>query len=111
MLQLRTKETLDQGDHGWLKARHHFVVSARGNAANSPLGALVVWNDDDSVYRQTLQDTIMDLVAAGPEAALVDKPGGIFARRGEQMRMEMRRLNNRVRTQMNTATPFTGAPA
>ena len=29
--------------------------------------------------------TIMDLVAASPEAALVDKPGGIFVRRGEQM--------------------------
>ena len=47
MLQLRTKETLDGGDLGWLKARHHFVVSADGNLANSPLGALVVWNDDE----------------------------------------------------------------
>ena len=47
MLQLRPKETLDGGDHGWLKARHHFVVSADGNPANSPLGALVVWNDDE----------------------------------------------------------------
>ena len=47
MLQLRTKNTLDGGDHGWLKARHHFAVSASGNAANSPLGALVVWNDDE----------------------------------------------------------------
>ena len=28
MLQLRSKETLDHGDRGWLKARHHFVVSA-----------------------------------------------------------------------------------
>jgi redox-sensitive bicupin YhaK (pirin superfamily) len=47
MLQLRSKETLDHGDRGWLKARHHFVVSADGNPANSPLGALVVWNDDE----------------------------------------------------------------
>jgi redox-sensitive bicupin YhaK (pirin superfamily) len=47
MLQLRSKETLDKGDHGWLKARHHFVVSANGNQANHPLGALVVWNDDE----------------------------------------------------------------
>jgi quercetin 2,3-dioxygenase len=47
MLQLRAKETLDGGDHGWLKARHHFVVSADGNPANCPLGALVVWNDDE----------------------------------------------------------------
>jgi len=47
MLQLRPKENLDGGDRGWLKARHHFTVSARGNAANSPLGALVVWNDGE----------------------------------------------------------------
>jgi quercetin 2,3-dioxygenase len=47
MLQLRSKETLDHGDRGWLKARHHFVVSADGNKANSALGALVVWNDDE----------------------------------------------------------------
>ena len=47
MLQLRSKETLDHGDLGWLKARHHFVVSAGGNKANSALGPLVVWNDDE----------------------------------------------------------------
>jgi redox-sensitive bicupin YhaK (pirin superfamily) len=47
MLQLRSRETLDHADHGWLKARHHFVVSAQGNLANAPLGALVVWNDDE----------------------------------------------------------------
>jgi redox-sensitive bicupin YhaK (pirin superfamily) len=47
MLQLRSKETLDQRDHGWLKARHHFVVTAEGNRANGPLGPLIVWNDDE----------------------------------------------------------------
>ena len=47
MLQLRSKDTLDHGDRGWLKARHHFVVSAHGNKANGALGALVVWNDDE----------------------------------------------------------------
>ena len=47
MLQLRSRETLDHGDLGWLKARHHFVVSADGNQANGALGALVVWNDDE----------------------------------------------------------------
>src|SRR5258708_21835872 len=47
MLQLRSKETLDRGDYGWLTARHHFVVSAKGNLANGPLSALVVWNDDE----------------------------------------------------------------
>ena len=53
---------------------------------------LVIWNEDDSVYRQTLQDSIMDLVAASPEAALVDRPGGVFIRRGEQMSEEDRAL-------------------
>ena len=38
MLQLRSKETLDRGDYGWLTARHHFVVSAKGNLANGALG-------------------------------------------------------------------------
>src|SRR5689334_7077396 len=47
MLKLRPKDTLDTGDHGWLKARHHFAVAADGNSANGPLGALVVWNDDE----------------------------------------------------------------
>lgn len=53
---------------------------------------LVIWNEDDSVYRQTLQDAIVDLVAASPEASLVDRPGGIFIRRGEQMSDEDRAL-------------------
>ncbi|HMB96102.1 MAG TPA: glucoamylase family protein [Tepidisphaeraceae bacterium] len=53
---------------------------------------LVIWNEDDSGYRQMLQDRIMDLVAASPEASLVDKPGGIFVRRGEQMSEEDRAL-------------------
>ncbi len=53
---------------------------------------LVIWNEDESVYRQTLQEAIIDLVAASPEAALVDRPGGIFIRRGEQMSDDDRAL-------------------
>ena len=53
---------------------------------------LVIWNEDDSVYRQVLQDSIMDVVATSPEATLVDKPGGLFVRRGEQMSEEDRAL-------------------
>jgi cellobiose phosphorylase/PAS domain-containing protein len=53
---------------------------------------LVIWNEDDPVYRQQLQDRIMDLVAGSPESALVDKPGGVFVRRGEQMSEEDRAL-------------------
>ena len=53
---------------------------------------LVIWNEDDSVYRQTLQDTIMALIAASPDTALIDKPGGIFVRRGEAISDEDRTL-------------------
>jgi redox-sensitive bicupin YhaK (pirin superfamily) len=47
MLQLRPSHTLDGGDRGWLKARHHFAVSDNGNPANHALGALIIWNDDE----------------------------------------------------------------
>jgi quercetin 2,3-dioxygenase len=47
MLQLRSRKMLDHADHGWLTACHHFVVSPRGNPAHTPLGSLVVWNDDE----------------------------------------------------------------
>ena len=46
MLKVRPSRTLDGGDFGWLKAKHHFAVTAEGNPANESLGALVVWNDD-----------------------------------------------------------------
>ena len=46
---------------------------------------LVILNEDVSVYRQSLQDQITDLIAAGSEAQLLDQPGGIFVRRLEQI--------------------------
>jgi cyclic beta-1,2-glucan synthetase len=53
---------------------------------------LVIWNEDHSVYRQNLHETITSLLAASPEAALLDKPGGVFVRRGEQLSEEDRVL-------------------
>jgi quercetin 2,3-dioxygenase len=47
MLQIRPATTLDGADYGWLKARHHFKVTPEGNPANTPVGSLVVWNDDE----------------------------------------------------------------
>ena len=44
---------------------------------------LVVWNEDPSGYRQVLHDEIMSAVAASE--SLLDKPGGIFVRRSEQI--------------------------
>ena len=46
---------------------------------------LVIWNEDRAGYRQRLQDQIMGLIAAGIEAHVIDRPGGIFVRRAEQI--------------------------
>ncbi len=53
---------------------------------------LVILNEDYSGYRQVLNDRIMGLIAAGPDAHRVDKPGGIFVRRSEQLSEEDRVL-------------------
>ena len=53
---------------------------------------LVIWNEDRGGYRQALQDQIMGLIAAGVEAHVIDRPGGIFVRRGEQISEEDRIL-------------------
>ncbi len=53
---------------------------------------LVIWNEDRGGYRQALQDQIMGLVAAGVEAHVIDRPGGIFVRRAEQIADEDRIL-------------------
>ncbi len=53
---------------------------------------LVILNEDFSGYRQVLQDSILGLIAAGTEAHRVDKPGGIFLRRSEQLSEEDRVL-------------------
>jgi cyclic beta-1,2-glucan synthetase len=46
---------------------------------------LVILNEDVSVYRQSLQDQITGLISSGIEAQMLDRPGGIFVRRLEQI--------------------------
>jgi cyclic beta-1,2-glucan synthetase len=53
---------------------------------------LVILNEDFSGYRQALQDEILRVVRGGPEAHLLDKPGGVFVRRGEELSEEERVL-------------------
>ena len=57
---------------------------------------LVIWNEDRAGYRQHLQDLIMGLIAAGLEASLIDKPGGIFVRPAHQISSEDRILMQSV---------------
>ena len=53
---------------------------------------LVIWNEDHAGYRQLLQEQIMGLIAAGVGAHVMDRPGGIFVRRAEQISNEDRIL-------------------
>ena len=53
---------------------------------------LVIWNEDHAGYRQLLQEQIMGLIAAGVEANVTERPGGIFVRPGDQISDEDRIL-------------------
>jgi cyclic beta-1,2-glucan synthetase len=57
---------------------------------------LVIWNEDQSGYRQTLQEQIMAVISSVAEASLLDKPGGIFVRRIDQMSDEDKTLMQTV---------------
>lgn len=49
---------------------------------------MLILNEDTSVYRQPLHNEIVNLISAGIEAPLLEKPGGIFVRNVEQVRQE-----------------------
>jgi cyclic beta-1,2-glucan synthetase len=53
---------------------------------------MVIWNEDQGGYRQELQDQILGLVAAGVEAHVIDRPGGIFVRAAQHLPQEDRIL-------------------
>jgi cyclic beta-1,2-glucan synthetase len=53
---------------------------------------LVIWNEDHAGYRQLLHDQIMALIAAGIEANVSARPGGIFVRPADQISDEDRIL-------------------
>ncbi len=53
---------------------------------------LVIWNEDRAGYRQLLHDQIIGLIAAGIEANIIDRPGGIFVRSADQISNEDRIL-------------------
>ncbi len=53
---------------------------------------LVIWNEERDVYRQRLHEQVMGLIAAGVEAHVVDRPGGIFVRHADQIPQEDRIL-------------------
>ena len=69
------------------------ALQAHGYWRNKGLASdLVILNEDFSGYRAVLQDQIVGLINAGPEALVVDKPGGVFVRRSEELSEEDRVL-------------------
>lgn len=52
---------------------------------------LVIWNDDYGTYRQLLHDQIMTFVSA-TSGNIINQPGGIFIRHGDQLSNEDRIL-------------------
>ena len=57
---------------------------------------LLIWNEDESGYRQQLQDQIMAAISLGAATQFLDRPGGIFIRRSEHMAEEDRILMQTV---------------
>jgi cellobiose phosphorylase len=53
---------------------------------------LLIINEDFSGYRAELQDRIIGLINTRPEAPAVDKPGGVFLRRADELSEEDRVL-------------------
>ncbi|MGB3222942.1 MAG: glucoamylase family protein [Desulforhopalus sp.] len=53
---------------------------------------LVIINEDFSGYRAVLQDRIIGLINSGSEASFIDRPGGVFVRRAEDLSEEDRVL-------------------
>ena len=68
---------------------------------------LVIVNEDFSGYRAVLQDQIMGLINAGPEAQIIDKPGGVFVRRSEELSEDERVLFQTVARVVLTDTAET----
>src|SRR6185312_11487262 len=58
----------------------HAYWRVKGLAAD-----LVIWNEDQSGYRQALQEEILGVIGSSADASLLDKRGGIFVRRLDQM--------------------------
>lgn len=47
MLQLKSLQEIHGADAGWLKAKHHFAIGPYGNPKHTPIGNLIVFNDDE----------------------------------------------------------------
>jgi cellobiose phosphorylase len=80
------------GDRSYIELAHQLL---RAHAYWRMMGLavdLVIWNEDSSGYRQQLQDDIMGLISSCTEACTLDRPGGVFVLRTDQISDEARIL-------------------
>ena len=69
------------------------MIQAHGYWLRKGLVAdLLIWNEDVTGYRQDLNEELQRQAALGPDPHLVDRPGGIFIRRVDQIPEEDRVL-------------------
>lgn len=68
---------------------------------------LVIWNEDSTGYRQVLQDLVTGMITASAVSPSLDRPGGIFIRRPDQMADEDRILLQTVARVIITDTEGT----
>ena len=80
------------GDREKIQLVHHLIKAHAYWRLKGLAIDLVILNDDDSVYRQSLYDEITGLISSGTDAQVMDKPGGIFLRNAEQVSSEDRVL-------------------
>ncbi|MES1204484.1 MAG: glucoamylase family protein [Pseudomonadota bacterium] len=75
-------------NHGSMELVRQMVKAHAYWRLKGLLADLVIWNEDTSVYRQVLHDEIMGVIGTSSDGGLVDRPGGVFVRRADQMSEE-----------------------
>jgi cyclic beta-1,2-glucan synthetase len=76
------------GDQTHINLVHQLVAAHAYWRVKGLAVDLVIWNEDQSGYRQALQDQILAIIASRAYTTLLDKPTGVFVRRGEQISEE-----------------------
>ncbi|MCM1512292.1 MAG: cyclic beta 1-2 glucan synthetase [Oxalobacter formigenes] len=84
LLQISGRENLDM-------VRQIVQAHAYWHMKGLPVD-LVIWNEDNAGYRQTLQEQITNIITAVHPAQTMNRQGGIFLRQTEQIAMEDRIL-------------------
>jgi cellobiose phosphorylase len=83
---------LQMGDPANIELAHQLVQAHAYWRLKGLTVDLVIWNEDRAGYRQQLHEQILGLIAAGVEAQVMDRPGGIFIRPADQISSEDRIL-------------------